>query len=86
LVSEESGWHFAASNMTTKQREGFNIEDMAQEIEKGAPRTWEFNGTLLGDGDMEKEADGDTLVADDEPSAGSDSDESYWDKVDEIDL
>ncbi|KIK80125.1 hypothetical protein PAXRUDRAFT_159514 [Paxillus rubicundulus Ve08.2h10] len=29
LASEESGWHFAALNATTKQLEGFNIEDMA---------------------------------------------------------
>ncbi|KIJ09702.1 hypothetical protein PAXINDRAFT_87106, partial [Paxillus involutus ATCC 200175] len=86
LASEESGWHFAASNATIKQLEGFNIEDMARGIEKGAPRTWKFIGALLGDGDVEKEADGDTPAVDDEPSAGSDSDDSYWDEVDEIDL
>ncbi|KIK75088.1 hypothetical protein PAXRUDRAFT_173852, partial [Paxillus rubicundulus Ve08.2h10] len=48
--------------------------------------TWEFIGVLLGDGDMEKEVDGETPAVDDEPSAGSDSDDSYWDEVDEIDL
>ncbi|KIK79080.1 hypothetical protein PAXRUDRAFT_162248, partial [Paxillus rubicundulus Ve08.2h10] len=86
LASEESGWHFTASNVTMKQLKVFNIEDMPQGMEKGTPQTWDFLGALLGDGEVEKKVDGDAPVADNEPSVDLDSDDSYWDEVDEIDL
>ncbi|KAF9234423.1 hypothetical protein BU15DRAFT_89990 [Melanogaster broomeanus] len=95
LASGESGWHFGASNASTKQLEDFSIEDTASKMESRAPRWWSLLGTLLGDEDTQSRGtvgtsmgggrdDGDEGV--DGKPASEDTLDNYWDQVDEIDL
>ncbi|KAF9230944.1 hypothetical protein BU15DRAFT_83000 [Melanogaster broomeanus] len=95
LVSGESGWHFRASNTSTKQLEDFSIKNTASKMESRAPRWWSLLGTLLGDEDTQSRGtvgtsmgggrdDGDE--GDDGKPASEDTLDNYWDQVDEIDL
>lgn len=47
LASEDSGWHFKASNTSTKQLEDFNLKKMARDMEDSAPEWWSLLGVLL---------------------------------------
>ncbi|KIK81527.1 hypothetical protein PAXRUDRAFT_155936 [Paxillus rubicundulus Ve08.2h10] len=83
LASAESGWHFGASNASTKQLEDFSIEDTASKMKSHAPRWWSLLRILLGasmDGGWDNEDEGDDILA------SEDDLNTYWDQVDEIDL
>ena len=88
VVSEESGWHFGASNATTKQLEDFDIEDMARDMERRAPGLWYLLGALL-DGVERSSWLEDAKLKEPEQDAITNeeiTEASYWDEVDEIDL
>ncbi|KAI6013321.1 hypothetical protein PISMIDRAFT_9583 [Pisolithus microcarpus 441] len=87
LTSEDSGWHFKASNTSTKQLEDFNLKKMAWDMEDSAPQWWSLLGVLLGDkgkseSEGQKDEEGGAPVAPEEDG----NVDSYWDDVDEIDL
>ncbi|KAF8126322.1 hypothetical protein EV363DRAFT_1401849 [Boletus edulis] len=46
LASEDNGWHFGASRVTTKQMEEFSLTEMAENIELNAP---EWRGVMMDD-------------------------------------
>ena len=82
LASAESGWHFGASNSSTKQLEDFSLEEMALEMENHTPQWWSLLSTLLDEDTRTQEAIWD---GDGPPELENDA-ASYWDQVDEIDL
>jgi len=82
LASAESGWHFGASNSSTKQLEDFSLEEMALEMENHAPHWWSLLSTLLDDTCVQ-ETSGDG--GDGSPELENEVD-NHWDQVDEIDL
>ncbi|KAI6126583.1 hypothetical protein F5141DRAFT_976100, partial [Pisolithus sp. B1] len=47
LMSENSGWHFKASNTSTKQLEDFSLKEMAWDMEDTTPEWWSLLGVLL---------------------------------------
>ncbi|KAL4062398.1 hypothetical protein J3A83DRAFT_4109935, partial [Scleroderma citrinum] len=66
---------------TVKQFKEFSLEVMGQELEKNAPKLRHLVGTLLGGctedtTDLVTDGAGDTIM----------TDNTYWDKVDDIDL
>lgn len=84
LANETSGWHFGASSMTTKDLETFRIEEMARQMETGAPGLWSLLGLLQGEDETrravrESEESEDVVI--DEPD-----DEAYWDELDPLEL
>ncbi|KAI6011403.1 hypothetical protein BKA83DRAFT_4502458 [Pisolithus microcarpus] len=81
ITSEERGWHFGAMGVTTKQLEGFSIDDMARDMEICAPELWRLLGMLLDDERMGNKPEED--CRDDLLTEG---DDEYWNAVDEIDL
>ncbi|KIJ57501.1 hypothetical protein HYDPIDRAFT_72446, partial [Hydnomerulius pinastri MD-312] len=78
----DSGWHFGATNTTTKKLEVFSIEDMARDMEGCAPGLWRMLGVLF-DGEASK-TNNENGVAEGDITMGDD--DSYWDEIDEIDL
>ncbi|KAI6111628.1 hypothetical protein EDD16DRAFT_1694167 [Pisolithus croceorrhizus] len=87
LMSENSGWHFKASNTSTKQLEDFSLKEMAWDMEDTTPEWWSLLGVLLGDKGKrvsggQKDEGGDEPIAPEEDG----NIDSYWDDMDEIDL
>ena len=80
LASEEGGWHFKASSMTTKDLEGFRLDDMAQGMQATAPSLWSLFGLLQGEKEVRDEEEDRVLVGD-EPD-----DTAYWDELDPLEL
>ncbi|KAI6163520.1 hypothetical protein EDD17DRAFT_1776034 [Pisolithus thermaeus] len=86
-MSENSGWHFKASNTSTKQLEDFSLKEMAWDMEDTTPEWWSLLGVLLGDKGKrvsggQKDEGGDEPIAPEEDG----NIDSYWDDMDEIDL
>ncbi|KIJ14140.1 hypothetical protein PAXINDRAFT_79788 [Paxillus involutus ATCC 200175] len=55
LASKDSGWHFGASKMSTKQLEDFSLGEVARKMEACAPNWWSLLGTLLNDEEDDSE-------------------------------
>ena len=91
LTSKDNGWHFGASNATTKQMEDFSLKEMAWKIESSTPWWWKLFGLFLNDekawlqGSLQRD-EMDDVEMDDTPPLDSVHSDDYWNDVDEIDL
>ncbi|KAJ8591097.1 hypothetical protein M405DRAFT_932356 [Rhizopogon salebrosus TDB-379] len=85
ISSENAGWHFGASNATTKQLEDFSIEEMAEEMENSAPELWSLLGGLLGEDPKDGDCDRDVNMSDSDAQIVS-VDDDYWNQVEAVDL
>ncbi|KAG1862648.1 hypothetical protein F4604DRAFT_1929403 [Suillus subluteus] len=86
LSAKESGYHFDVVHTVPEQLEDFSIEELAKDMEKLAPVTWDFLDTALSARTHQKigagkDRDEHQLVA------RMDSDEeAYWEELGEGDL
>lgn len=89
-MASDHKWNFCASNTTTKQLEGFCLEDLAWDVTTCAPELSALLGMLLDGKELysmastvsfnHEDGEGDTMM-------GSTANyNSYWDNIDEIDL
>ncbi|KAG1805967.1 uncharacterized protein BJ212DRAFT_1283110 [Suillus subaureus] len=86
LSAKESGYHFDVVHTVLEQLEDFSIEELAKDMEKLAPVTWDFLDTALSMRTAQKIGAGKDHD-EHQLEAGMDSDEeAYWEELGEGDL
>ncbi|KAG2139339.1 hypothetical protein DEU56DRAFT_944418 [Suillus clintonianus] len=86
LSAKESGYHFDVVHTAPEQLEDFSIEELAKDMEKLAPVTWDFLNTMLS-ARMQRKTGAVKERNEHQLVAGMDSDEeAYWEELGEGDL
>ncbi|KAG1766499.1 hypothetical protein EV702DRAFT_980854, partial [Suillus placidus] len=86
LSAKESGYHFDVVHTAPEQLEDFSIEELAKDMEKFAPVTWDFLDTTLS-ARMQRKTGAVKDCDEHQLVAGMDSDEeAYWEELGEGDL
>jgi hypothetical protein len=84
LLDNDHTWRFSAVHSTAQQIEDFKIEGMVRSMMEIAPHLWKGISALLGSSKSDSESSNPINASDNLNSMESDN--GYWENIDEIDL